>query len=173
MFNCGELEGGGGGANGLESVSIGGGGGAGGYVEAWITDPNPSYQYFLATGGLGGLGGSAGENASTSTFSGPGELFADGKGGESISNSLSIGQSVIAKAGSGGFAGGNLPGIVVTTTGGSGETELGIVGNLADNGMVCGGSGGTNLVGSVPASLSSPFFSFNLLGGYKAQGTPG
>lgn len=51
---------GGGGAGGSGTFNPGNGGSAGGYVEALITSPAPSYSFTIGSGGSGGAGGTGG-----------------------------------------------------------------------------------------------------------------
>lgn len=48
--------------NGIGNVHFGAGGGAGGYFEAIITSPDPSYDYEIGPGGDGGGAGANGHN---------------------------------------------------------------------------------------------------------------
>jgi hypothetical protein len=52
--------GGGGGGSASTTFPTGGGGGGGGYVEAWITTPNATYSYSVASGTNGGSAGTSG-----------------------------------------------------------------------------------------------------------------
>lgn len=101
----------------------GSGGGGGGYVEAWIHNPFPRYNYFVATGGSGGIGNSTGKSPKLSWFSDPAHVFATGGGGGAMLAEMSTDINInVAAGGAGGSGGGSLANLVID--GGQGGQAL-------------------------------------------------
>lgn len=137
--------------------SSGGGGGAGGYVEGYIENLRPGFNFFLASGGLGSSTGD-GESAQVSFFGDENEIFAEGGHGgrasTSVNNFLRIG-----KGGEGGSAGGGQA--AISATGGAGADGCIFLPTAAGSKcMATGGNGGSNSAGSASTSFASTLSTF-------------
>jgi collagen type VII alpha len=121
--------GGGGGAGANVTLGTGGGGGGGGYSETIISNPDASYRYFVASGGVGGVSAQTGQPAQQSWFSNPAHLFANGgEGGGFLGVENLLARNFTIPGGAGGLAGGTL-------------ATKSVQGNSAENGNVTGPGG--------------------------------
>jgi hypothetical protein len=163
--------GGGGGGAGVNHADLlaGGGGGGGGYSETTISNPAPSYSFFVASGGSGGINAQTGQSAKKSWFSNPAHLFANGgKGGGFLSVEALATQNLSVTGGAGGFAGGELATKAVQGNSG-GNVDMVGPGGLLSSGFVAAGAGAA----SVFESGATQTFSFSILSGGSANGLNG